>query len=68
MFCEVKAKSGPRHGHPLEMVDGAKRRRVRAAAGAWLARRPELAALDCRFEVVAVRGRRLERVADDLRD
>ncbi len=64
VFCEVKGKTGDRYGDPLEMVDAEKQRRVRRAAEAWLARRPELADLDVYFDVVADRGDRLERVAD----
>lgn len=62
VFCEVKGKSGAGHGDPLEMVDAEKQRRVRRAAAAWLAARPELAGLDVSFEVVAERAGRLERV------
>jgi putative endonuclease len=62
VFCEVKGKTGERFGDPLEMVDAEKQRRVRRAAGAWLASRPELAGLDVSFEVVAERAGRLERV------
>jgi putative endonuclease len=61
IFCEVKARSGPGYGHPLEAVDPEKARRVADAAEAWLARRPELAGLEVRLEAVAVRGRRIER-------
>ena len=32
VFCEVKGKSGPGFGDPLEMVDAEKRRRLRRAA------------------------------------
>jgi putative endonuclease len=64
VFCEVKGKSGDRFGDPLEMVDDEKQRRVRRAASAWLAARPELAGLRVRFDVVAERGGRLERLAD----
>ena len=60
-FCEVKEKADDRYGDPLEMVGPEKQRRVRRAAETWLARRPELAALDISFDVVAVRGRRVER-------
>ena len=63
VFCEVKSKSGPRHGEPLEMVGPEKVARLRQAAEAWLATHPELDALEPAFEVVAVRGGRLERVA-----
>ena len=62
VFCEVKAKSSDRYGDPLEMVGPEKRRRLRRAAEAWLAERPELAALSVSFEVAALRGRRLERL------
>jgi putative endonuclease len=61
VFCEVKGKTGPGFGDPLEMVDAEKRRRVRRAASAWLASRPELARLEISFDVVAVRGTRVER-------
>lgn len=60
VFCEVKSKSGLGFGDPLEMVDAEKIRRVRRAAETWLARHPEVARLSVRFDVVVVRGRRLE--------
>jgi putative endonuclease len=65
VVCEVKARSGPEYGDPLEAVGPEKARRVRQAAEAWLARRPELAALDVRLEAVAVRGRRIRRTSFD---
>jgi putative endonuclease len=64
VFCEVKAKLGEGFGDPAEMVGAEKRRRLRRAAEAWLARNPECAGLEVRFEIVALRGRRLERLAD----
>jgi len=64
VFCEVKSKSGIGFGDPLEMVTPAKVRRLRRAAEVWLARHPECAACEVRFDVVAVRGRRLERLRD----
>jgi putative endonuclease len=60
VFCEVKSKAGADYGDPLEMVTPEKMRRVRRAAEAWLARHPEYGACEVRFDVVAVRGRRLE--------
>ena len=63
VFCEVKGKTGDGYGDPLEMVGEEKLRRMHSAAAGWLARHPEAAGLDCRFEVVAVRSGRLERVA-----
>jgi putative endonuclease len=64
VFVEVKSKGGDRHGDPLEMVGPEKRRRLRRAAETFLAAHPELAELECTFEVVAVRGASLERIAD----
>ena len=63
VFCEVKGKTGSGFGDPLEMVDAEKLRRLHRAAETWLAQHRELAQLDFRFEVVAVRAGRLRRVA-----
>jgi putative endonuclease len=63
VFCEVKGKSGPGFGDPLEMVGPEKARRVRRAAESWLAARPELAGLEVRFDVVAERAGKLERIS-----
>jgi putative endonuclease len=63
VFCEVKEKLGERYGDPLEMVDAEKQRRLRRAAASWLARHPEADGLRISFDVVAVRGNRLERIA-----
>jgi putative endonuclease len=62
VVVEVKEKGGPAFGHPLEMVDAEKTRRVRAGASVWLAAHPEVAGLEVALEAVAVRGRRVERV------
>ena len=64
VFCEVKEKTGRRYGDPAEMVGDEKQRRVRRAAEAWLAQRPELAGLDLRFDVVAVGPDGLACIAD----
>lgn len=66
VFCEVKEKTGPGWGDPLEMVDAEKARRVRRAAVAWLAAHPQAAGLEPRFDVVAIDEGRLRRVTDDL--
>jgi putative endonuclease len=63
-FVEVKEKRGPAFGDPAEMVGPEKQRRIRRAAEAWLALRPELDGLDVAFDLVSVREGRLERVAD----
>jgi putative endonuclease len=62
VFCEVKGKAHDRYGDPLEMVGPEKQRRLRRAAETWLASRPDLAHLEVRFDVLAERGRRLERL------
>ena len=64
VFCEVKAKGDDRFGDPFEMVGPEKERRLRRAAEAWLATRPELDGLDVSFDVVAFRAGRLERLTD----
>jgi putative endonuclease len=61
VVCEVKARSGPGYGDPWEAVGPEKERRLRRATEGWLARNPELRELEVAYEVVAVRGRRLER-------
>jgi putative endonuclease len=62
LVVEVKEKAGHAFGHPLEMVDEEKARRVQRAAAGWLAARPDLAGLELAFEAAGVRGRRVERV------
>jgi len=62
VFCEVKARTGDVRGDASEAVGPEKRRRLRRAAEAWLAARPDLAALEVAFELAAVRGRRVERI------
>jgi putative endonuclease len=63
VFCEVKSKSGTRFGDPLEMVTPEKVRRNRRAAATWLAANPEHGHCAIRFDVVAERGNKLERLA-----
>jgi putative endonuclease len=62
VFCEVKARTGDSHGDPWEAVGPEKERRVRRAAESFLARNPGLLALNVAFEVIAVRGCRVDRV------
>lgn len=62
LFVEVKEKAGAGFGHPLEMIDDEKVRRVHVAAGGWLAAHPELAGLTVVLEAAGVSGRRVERV------
>lgn len=65
LFVEVKEKTGPSWGHPLEMIDEEKARRVRTAAWRWLAGHPEHAGLELSFEAAAVTGGKVERVPLD---
>jgi putative endonuclease len=62
LIVEVKEKGGAGFGHPLEMLDREKVRRVTTAALAWLAAHPEASGLDVSLEAAAVQGRRVERV------
>lgn len=59
---EVKEKRGTGFGEPLEMVTPEKQRRVRRAAVAWLASRPDCAGLHVGFDAVAVLDGRVRRV------
>lgn len=62
LVVEVKQKGGSAFGHPLEMIDEEKVRRVHTAAAGWLAIHPDLADLELGFEAAGVQGRRVERV------
>jgi len=62
VFCEVKAKSGPGYGDPLEMITPEKVRRLARAGESWLATHPETAGLEVAYEAVALREGRLRRV------
>jgi putative endonuclease len=59
VVCEVKARSGPGFGHPLEAIGPEKARRVRRAAESFLASHPECAGLEVVLEAAAVRGREI---------
>ena len=64
VFCEVKSKDGEGFGDPAEMVAREKQRRLRRAAETWLAAHPRLAELEVSFDVLAVRGRRVEHLVN----
>lgn len=69
LFVEVKQRSSDAFGGPLAAVTAEKRRRLRRAATAWLSRHHgETRGLEIGFEVAAVHGRRVERVATTLDD
>jgi putative endonuclease len=54
VFCEVKQRRREDFGAPVDFVGAEKQRRVRRAAEAWLAARPQLDGLEMSFEVVSV--------------
>lgn len=60
-FVEVKTRSGPRFGHPLEAITARKRREIERVARGWLGRHPPvgggLRQRTVRFDAVAVVGR-----------
>jgi putative endonuclease len=60
LVVEVKEKSGDEYGHPLEMIDAEKARRVHSAAWAWYSTHPEASGLELAVEAAAVRGRTVE--------
>ncbi|HET8967869.1 MAG TPA: YraN family protein [Gaiellaceae bacterium] len=62
LVVEVKEKGGTAFGHPLEMIDEEKVRRVHTAAAGWLATHPKLGDLELVFEAAGVQGNRVERV------
>jgi putative endonuclease len=63
VFCEVRERARDDFGEPADTVGPEKQRRLRRAAEAWLAKRPDLEELDVVFDVIAERGGRLERIA-----
>lgn len=65
-FVEVKQRRGSGFGGAVAAVSAEKQRRVRDAAQAWLVRNPQPADVRVRFDVVALDGRRLRRIACSL--
>ena len=53
-FVEVKGRSGPAFGHPLEAITWRKRQAISIAANAWI-ERSDLRARSYRFDAVSVR-------------
>lgn len=70
VIVEVKTRSSELYGHPLEAVDGRKRRRLLRLAVAWAAEHPGLAGgRRLRVDAIAVTGRSPETfVLEHLRD
>jgi len=59
VVCEVKARTGSVHGHPLEAVTAPKQRRLRRLATVYLGQQGRRWA-DVRFDVAAVLDGNLE--------
>lgn len=55
VFVEVRHRTDPRHGHPVESVTAVKQRRLIQAARFYLHR--NRLSCPCRFDVLAVTGR-----------
>ncbi len=51
-FVEVKAR--PTHDQAIEAVNRHQARRIIDAARFWMQQQPELAACDCRFDIITV--------------
>ena len=59
VFCEVKARRGAEHGHPLEAVTAEKQRRLRRLAAIYLAGQRTYWQ-EIRFDVATLLGGRVE--------
>lgn len=54
VFVEVRFRQSQRFGGALASITAHKQARVRRAAGYFIARKPQLSTLACRFDVVAI--------------
>lgn len=60
VVCEVKTRSGDRHGSPFEAVTAAKARRLRRLAARWVSECAPFRPDTVRVDVAGVIGRRVE--------
>ena len=65
VFVEVKARASL--DAATDAVSATARRRIEAAAGAFLARHPDLAQMDMRYDIFAVAGWRTRHIPDAWR-
>jgi len=65
VFVEVKARQSL--DAATDAVSATTRRRIQAAADAFLARRPHLAQSDMRYDIIAVAGWRMRHIPDAWR-
>lgn len=54
VFIEVKYRESKGFGHVLEMVNAAKKKKIRLTASHFLLKHPNLAQFSCRFDVVGI--------------
>lgn len=64
VFVEVRYRAGHRYGNGADSVTGVKQARLTAAAQQFLQAHPRLAALPCRFDVVAMTGADAQPIID----
>lgn len=56
VFIEVRYRRSATHGSAVETVSYHKQLKIQRAAGIFLSRRPALAEMSCRFDVVGISG------------
>ena len=61
VFCEVKYRTGPGKGSPLEAVDARKQRKIFQAAMYYLTEY-HISDVPCRFDVIGIEGTRIQLV------
>ena len=61
VFCEVKYRTGPGKGSPLEAVDARKQRKIFQAAMYYLTEH-HISDVPCRFDVIGIEGTRIQLV------
>ncbi|MFT7295137.1 MAG: putative endonuclease [Pseudohongiellaceae bacterium] len=54
VFIEVKYRESSQFGHVLEMVNTAKKKKIRLTASHFLLRHSDLAHFSCRFDVIGI--------------
>lgn len=54
VFVEVKYRESSEFGHVLEMVNTAKKRKIRLTASHFLLKHPNLEKFSCRFDVIGI--------------
>ena len=63
VFIEVKYRKSASFGSAAEMVNDRKQRKIIKTAQYFLLKHPQYEAFECRFDVVAITGKKLEWLA-----